>query len=90
MSATVQEARTRLMWAYFHTFAFQTAAPGTDPGFSLAPLFQRSLEREIYSEVGGVRRTAGKESNIATFVFGGFISSLHPPPFTPPPSIVSL
>lgn len=69
MSAAVQEARTRLMWAYFHTFAFQTTAPGTDPGFRLAPRFQISLEKEICSELGGVRRIAGKKPNIATFVF---------------------
>lgn len=74
MSAAVQEARTRLMWAYFHTFAFQTAAAappplGTDPGFRLAPHFQISLEEEICSELGGVRRIAGKKPNIATFVF---------------------
>lgn len=68
MSAAVQEARTRLMWAYFHTFAFQTAAPGTDPGFRLAPRFQISLEK-ICSKLGGVRRIAGKKPNIATFVF---------------------
>lgn len=41
----------------------------TDPGFSLAPRFQISLEKEICSEVGGVRRTAGKEQILLPLYF---------------------
>lgn len=76
MSAAVQEA---LHTAYVGIFSHLRLPnrsppsllppPGTDPGFRLAPHFQISLEKEICSELGGVRRIAGKKPNIATFVF---------------------
>lgn len=60
---------TAYMGIFSHLPLPNRSTPRTDQGFSLAPRLQISLEKEICSEVDGVRRTAGKEPNIATFVF---------------------